>query len=118
MYRERILRERCVCQIHWIQPPTLIRTPIACETRANRLFRLSRILPGQVLQTFMHSVLCGAHSASLVNPYQTIPPEEYLGFLDGLPKVGAALAEYEGRDKQKTRPPKWPGEVRSGAGSG
>jgi hypothetical protein len=88
------------------------------ETRANRLFRLSRILPGQVLQTFMHSVLCGAHSASLVNPYQTIPPEEYLGFLDGLPKVGAALAEYEGRDKQKTRPPKWPGEVQSGAGSG
>lgn len=54
----------------------------------------------------MHSVLCGAHSGSLVNPYETIPPNEFLGFLDDLPEVGAALADNSG-----TQPSKWPGEL-------
>lgn len=57
----------------------------------------------------MHSVLCGAHSASLVNPYKTIPPEEFLGFLDDLPQLGAALTEWDDGEQEEP-PPRWPGE--------
>ena len=46
------------------------------------------------------------HSASLLNPYATIPEEEFLGFLEDLPSVGAAISELEGRQL----PERWPAE--------
>ena len=61
-------------------------------------------------------MLCGAHSANLLNPYATIPKEEFLGFLDGLPAVGAGVpaAVFEERHAEELaaaeRVGRWPAE--------
>jgi hypothetical protein len=85
-------------------------TPVfSSRSEVLRHLRNALLYPGchtPVLKTFMHSVLCGAHSASLLNPYATIPEEEFLGFLEDLPSVGAAISELEGRQL----PERWPAE--------
>ncbi len=58
-------------------------------------------------------MLCGAHSANLLNPYATIPKEEFMGFLDGLPAVGAGVV-FEERHAEAlaaaARVGRWPAE--------
>lgn len=98
-------------RLNFYQAQSRILTPFfAPRSESLRQVRNALLNPGchtPVLQNFMQSVLCGAHSASLLNPYSTIPDNEFLGVLEGLPHIGAAISELE----EGVRPPKrWPCE--------
>ena len=89
-------------RLNFYQAQSRILTPLfASRSESLRHVRNALLYFGchtPVLKSFMHSVLCGAHSASLLNPYSTIPEDEFLGFLKDLPKVGAAISEFEFED--------------------
>ena len=65
------------------------KSVLPLQTLRNALFYPAAHTP--VLRAFMHKVLCGAQSPDLLRLWRTIPEQEYMGFLEGLPPVGAAL---------------------------
>ena len=77
-----------------------------------RAARNALLYPGchtPLLRTFMHKVLCGAQTPDLRRPWGTIPEEEFLGFLEDLPAVGAALRSGQAVEGEDGAPPELDG---------
>ena len=90
-------RERWT-RVAFYQAQSRLLTPIfASRSEILRFLRDSFLYYGchtPGLRRFMHAVLCGAQSPALLG---TIPPDEFLGFLDGIDPAPGPEAEGRGQ---------------------